>query len=241
MRTWSDWNDTVPGFVELDLVGHEGGNSSGEFCFTLDITDIATGWTETRSVKNKAQKWVFQAIKDVTASFPFPILGIDSDNGSEFINWELFRWCEQNKLTFTRSRSGNKNDGAHVEQKNWHIVRQVVGYHRYDTAGGLELLNQIWALQTLLTNHFGPQQKLVSKTRNGAKMTKTYDIPKTPFQRVLDDSGTVHKPAKTRLIRENEPLNPAAIQRQIQALTAQLQTLATSKKGRTAIRSSHAS
>ena len=133
MRAWADWNDALPGFVEIDLVGHEGGNSSGEFCFTLDITDIATGWTETRSVKNKAQKWVFQAIKDVTASFPFPILGIDSDNGSEFINWELFRWCEQNELTFTRSRSGNKNDGAHVEQKNWHIVRQVVGYHRYDT------------------------------------------------------------------------------------------------------------
>jgi hypothetical protein len=231
MRTWAEWNDAVPGFVEIDLVGHEGGNSSGEFCFTLDITDIATGWTETRSVKNKAQKWVFQAIKDVTASFPFPILGIDSDNGSEFINWELFRWCEQNELTFTRSRSGNKNDGAHVEQKNWHIVRQVVGYHRYDTAAELELLNQIWALQRLLTNHFGPQQKLVSKTRNGAKMTKTYDTPKTPFQRVLDDSGTVHKPAKTRLIRENEPLNPAAIQRQIQALTAQLLTLTTSKKG----------
>jgi hypothetical protein len=240
MRTWADWNDAVPGFVEIDLVGHEGGNSSGEFCFTLDITDIATGWTETRSVKNKAQKWVFQAIKDVTSSFPFPILGIDSDNGSEFINWELFRWCEQNKLTFTRSRSGNKNDGAHVEQKNWHIVRQVVGYHRYDTAGELELLNKIWALQRLLTNHFGPQQKLVSKTRNGAKMTKKYDAPKTPFQRVLADTGTVRKPAKTRLIRENEPLNPAAIQRQIQALTAQLLTLTTSKKGPAAKPSSRA-
>lgn len=231
MRTWADWNDAKPGFVEIDLVGHEGGNSSGEFCFTLDITDIATGWTETRSVKNKAQKWVFAAIKDVTASFPFPILGIDSDNGSEFINWELLRWCEQNKLTFTRSRSGNKNDGAHVEQKNWHIVRQVVGYHRYDTTAELELLNQIWALQRLLTNHFGPQQKLVSKTRNGAKMTKKYDTPRTPFQRVLADTDTVRKPVKARLVRENELLNPAAIQRQVQALTAQLLTLTTSKKG----------
>src|SRR5660397_167341 len=152
MRTWSEWNDAVPGFVEIDLVGHEGGNSSGEFCFTLDITDIATGWTETRSVRNKAQKWVFEAIQDATTAFPFPILGIDSDNGSEFINWELFRWCEQQKLTFTRSRPGNKNDGAHVEQKNWHIVRQLVGYHRYDTPGELDLLNQIWALQRLLTN-----------------------------------------------------------------------------------------
>ncbi|SMX99000.1 Integrase core domain-containing protein [Brevibacterium sp. Mu109] len=170
MRTWAEWDDAVPGFVEIDLVGHEGGNAQGEFCFTLDITDIATGWTETRSVKNKAQKWVFAAIKDATAAFPFPIRGIDSDNGSEFINWELFRWCEQEKLTFTRSRSGNKNDGAHVEQKNWHIVRQTVGYHRYDTPAELELLGRIWALQRLLTNHFAPQQKLVAKERHGAKI-----------------------------------------------------------------------
>jgi hypothetical protein len=231
VRTWAEWDDAVPGFVEIDLVGHEGGNNQGEFCFTLDITDIATGWTETRSVRNKAQKWVFAAIKDATAAFPFPILGIDSDNGSEFINWELFRWCEQEKLTFTRSRSGNKNDGAHVEQKNWHIVRQTVGYHRYDTPGELELLNRIWALQRLLTNHFGPQQKLLTKTRTGAKITKTYDAPATPYQRVLADTGTVSKATKASLKRENRPLNPAAIQRQIQALCTDLLTLATTKQG----------
>jgi hypothetical protein len=231
VRTWAEWDDAVPGFVEIDLVGHEGGNNQGEFCFTLDITDIATGWTETRSVRNKAQKWVFAAIKDATAAFPFPILGIDSDNGSEFINWELFRWCEQEKLTFTRSRSGNKNDGAHVEQKNWHVVRQTVGYHRYDTPGELDLLNRIWALQRLLTNHFAPQQKLVAKTRTGAKITKTYDAPATPYQRVLADTGTVAKATKARLKRENRPLNPAAIQRQIQALCTELLTLTTAKQG----------
>ena len=231
VRTWAEWDDAVPGFVEIDLVGHEGGNNQGEFCFTLDITDIATGWTETRSVRNKAQKWVFAAIKDATAAFPFPILGIDSDNGSEFINWELFRWCEQEKLTFTRSRSGNKNDGAHVEQKNWHIVRQTVGYHRYDTPGELELLNRIWALQRLLTNHFAPQQKLVSKVRTGAKVTKAYDAPATPFQRVLADTGTVTKATKALLKRENRPLNPAAIQRQIQALCTELLALTTAKQG----------
>jgi hypothetical protein len=231
VRTWAEWDDAVPGFVEIDLVGHEGGNNQGEFCFTLDITDIATGWTVTRSVRNKAQKWVFAAIKDATAAFPFPILGIDSDNGSEFINWELFRWCEQEKLAFTRSRSGNKNDGAHVEQKNWHIVRQTVGYHRYDTPGELELLNRIWALQRLLTNHFGPQQKLLTKTRTGAKITKTYDAPATPYQRVLADTGTVSKATEASLKRENRPLNPAAIQRQIQALCTDLLTLATTKQG----------
>jgi len=126
---------------------------------------------------------------------------------------------------------GDKNDGAHVEQKNWHIVRQAVGYHRYDTASELELLNQIWALQSLRTNHFGPKQKLTSKTRNGAKMTKKYDAPKTPFQRVLADTKTVRNAVKTPLARENKPSNPAAIQRQIQAPTTRLLTLTTSKKG----------
>ena len=118
MRTWAEGDDARLGFVKIDLVGHEGGNCRGEFYFSLDTTDIATGWTETRSVRNKAQKWVFAAVKDATASFPFPVLGIDYDNGSEFINCDLFRWCEAENLTFTRSRSGNKNDGAHVEQKN---------------------------------------------------------------------------------------------------------------------------
>lgn len=231
MRTWAEWDDAVPGFVEIDLVGHEGGNSRGEFCFTLTITDISTGWTETRSVRNKAQKWVFAAIKEATAAFPFPILGIDSDNGSEFINWGLLRWCEQEQLTFTRSRSGNKNDGAHVEQKNWHVVRQTVGYHRYDTAAELELLNRIWALQGQLTNHFGPQQKLVQKIRTGAKISKKYDRPATPYQRVLADEGTVRKGVKAKLNRENKPLNPAAIQRQVQALCSELLTLTTVKQG----------
>jgi len=180
MRTWAEWNDAKPGFVEIDLVGHEGGTARGEFCFTLTMTDIATGWTETRSVKNKAQKWVFAAIRDLTARFPFPVLGIDSDNGSEFINWELLRWCEQQELTFTRSRPGNKNDGAHVEQKNWHVVRQTVGYHRYDTAAELELLNRIWDLQRLLTNHFAPQTKLVSKERSGVRIVKKHDALPPP-------------------------------------------------------------
>lgn len=165
-------------------------------------------------------------------SVSIPDLGIDSDNGSEFINWELLTWCEQEKLTFTRSRSGNKNDGAHVEQKNWHIVRQTVGYHRYDTASELELLNRIWALQRLLTNHFLPQQKLIGKVRTGAKISKT-TTPQTPFQRVLADKGTVARDVKARLKRQNKPLNPAAIQRQVQALCAELLTLTTAKHSAT--------
>jgi hypothetical protein len=133
IRTWAQWDDAVPGFVEIDLVGHEGGNALGEHAYTLTVTDIATGWTENRSVPNKARKWVIAALEDIGGIMPFPIIGLDSDNGTEFINYNPLHWCEQRKTTFTRSRSGNSNDGAHVEQKNWAVVRTVVGYHRYDT------------------------------------------------------------------------------------------------------------
>jgi len=230
IRTWAEWDDAVPGFVEIDLVGHEGGNTSGEHSYTLTVTDIATGWTENRSVRNKAEKWVFEALMQIRAAFPFPIIGIDSDNGSEFINWHLLRWCEQHQITFTRSRSGNSNDGAHVEQKNWAVVRTVVGYHRYDTAAELLLLNEIWSLQSLMTNYFCPQQKLISKIRNGAKVTKKYDKATTPHRRA-DRHEVVAVEDKNILADTYRDLNPAAIQRQIQALTEQLLAITTGKTG----------
>ena len=115
IRTWADWDEQAPGFVEIDLVGHEGGDARGEFAQTITVTDVFTGWTETKAVRNKAQKWVFAALVELRGGFPFPIRGIDSDNGSEFINDHLLRYCEQEKITFTRSRAGNKNDGCHVE------------------------------------------------------------------------------------------------------------------------------
>ena len=157
VRTWADWDDAVPGFVEIDLVAHDGGNAAGEHAWTLTATDIATGWTKNRSVHNKARQWVLAALDDIARVLPFPILGVDSDNGSEFINHHLLTWCEKRQITFTRSRPGNKNDGCHVEQKNWAIVRIVVGYHRYDTTAELLLLNRIWALQSQLTNYFYPR------------------------------------------------------------------------------------
>jgi len=228
IRTWAHWDDAVPGFVEIDLVGHEGGNAVGEHAYTLTVTDIATGWTENRSVPTKARKWVIAALGEIALAMPFPIIGIDSDNGSEFINYHLLHWCEQRKITFTRSRAGNSNDGAHVEQKNWAVVRQVVGYHRYDTAAELVLLNKIWVLQSQITNYFLPQQKLVSKVRDGAKVTKKYDRPTTPHRRA-DRHEAVTAEDKTILMDVLTDLNPAAIQRQIQALTAELLTLTTSK------------
>jgi hypothetical protein len=230
VHTWADWNDARPGFVEIDLVSHDGGNAAGQFAFTLTVTDIATGWTENRSVPSKAAKCVLAALNDIAYKMPFPILGVDSDNGSEFINVYLLQWCKRHQITFTRARPGNKNDGCHVEQKNWAVVRTVVGYHRYDTASELLLLNEIWQLQSKLTNYFYPQQKLISKVRHGAKVAKKHDTAATPFHRAIDHPAmTVDRIAA--LARIHGLINPAATQRQIQALTAQLLTITTSKAG----------
>ena len=228
IRTWADWNEDVPGFVEIDLVGHEGGNSSGEFCFTLTVTDIATGWTINRSVKNKAAVWVFEAIKHVIAQFPFPILGIDSDNGSEFINAHLLAFCVDNKITFTRSRSGNKNDGAHVEQKNWTHVRELVGYLRFDTEAELGVLNRIWELDRIYTNYLLAQQKLVFKQRHGAKVTKKYDRASTPFARTSARTG-ISDACRSEMEKTMDSIRPGELYRQIQDLTAQLERLALTK------------
>jgi hypothetical protein len=179
-------------------------------------------------VRNKARKWVIAALEEISLIMPFPLLGVDSDNGSEFINHHLLTWCEDRKITFTRSRPGNSNDGAHVEQKNWAVVRTVVGYHRYDTAAELLLLNKIWKLQSNITNFFLPQQKLISKVRDGAKITKKYDVPTTPHRRA-ERHVAVSTEDKTIMNDTLSELNPAAIQRQIQALTAELLTLTTSK------------
>jgi hypothetical protein len=228
MRTWAEHDENTPGFVEIDLVGHEGGNAAGRFCFTLTVTDIATGWTENRTVIGKAQAQVFAALTDVVEHLPFPVKGIDSDNGSEFINEQLLHYCQGNQLKFTRSRSGHSNDGAHVEQKNWTTVRQLVGYLRYDTEAERLLLNQIWVLQALIGNHFYPQQKLIFKVRDGAKVTKKYDPAQTPYARTAAHPDVETAP-RNRLETDHVSFNPAAVQRQIQQLCAQLLTMATSK------------
>jgi transposase InsO family protein len=218
----------VPGFVEIDLVGHEGGNSTGEFCFTLTVTDVFTGWTINRSVKNKAAIWVFEAIEYAIHQFPFPILGIDSDNGSEFINHHLYDYCVAHKITFTRSRAGNKNDGAHVEQKNWTHVRELVGYLRFDTDKELSVLNEIWALDMGYTNYLLAQQKLVFKQRTGSKVTKRHDRAMTPLARTLAYKETAEAD-RDRLNEAMGAIAPGELYRQIAALTRQLENLALSK------------
>lgn len=228
IRTWSEWDENEPGFVEIDLVGHEGGNNFGEFCFTLTMTDVATGWTVNRSVVNKAAIHVVEAIKAASARFPFPILGIDSDNGSEFINAHLFDYCTAEKITFTRGRPGNKNDGSHVEQKNWTHVRSLVGYLRYDTPAELAVLNQIWDLDHGFTNLICAQQKLISRERIGAKIIKRHDAAQTPHQRALA-AGVLTPAKKASLTRARNAIRPGHLQRQIDALATQLERLALAK------------
>ena len=230
IRTWSEWDDVVPGFVEIDLVGHEGGNSFGEFCFTLTMTDIATGWTVNRSVANKSAIRVAQAIDHACGAFPFPIKGIDSDNGSEFINAHFFEWCNARKITFTRSRPGNKNDGCHVEQKNWTHVRELVGYLRFDTEAELDVLNRIWTIDRGYTNLLLTQQKLLESTRVGAKVIKRHDKAASPYQRLV--AADVLSPGqKAALTRARNALSPGQVQREIDRLCTQLERLALSKTG----------
>ena len=228
IRTFSDWDDLRPGFIEIDLVSHEGGNARGDYAYTLDATDVCTAWTETEAVRNRAERWVFAGLERVKERFPFDIIGIDSDNGSEFINNHLFRYCVENKITFTRSRSYRKNDNCFVEQKNYSVVRRAVGYRRYDTPSELEALNDLYAVLRLYTNYFQPSMKLIKKTRVGSKVRKKYDEAKTPYRRVLD-SATVPEETQEELKRVYATLNPVKLGREISRLQDRIDALARTK------------
>jgi hypothetical protein len=217
IRTYQEWNEKIPGFLEIDLVAHDGGSAFGDFIQSLDVTDIASGWTETRAVRNKAQRWVMQALHAISNELPFPILGIDSDNGGEFINNHLLRFCNDRKISFTRSRPYRKNDSCYIEQKNYTIVRKTVGYYRYDNDLQLTLINEIYSHLRLYSNFFQPVMKLVSKSRIGSKVRKTYDQPQTPFQRLLLHP-TVHSDVKEKLSALFGTLNPADLKRTIARL-----------------------
>lgn len=187
VRTWADWTEDRPGFCEIDLVDHSGGQITRghEHAWTLCFTDVKSGWTECVAVRNKAQVHVFAAIQRARERLPFPLLGLDSDTGSEFINNQLYRYCLKEKITFTRGRAGRKNDNAYVEQKNWSVVRRAVGYWRYDSPGQLELLDLLYARLHLYVNFFLPVVKLQEKLRFGSKVKRIYDDPQTPYARLL--------------------------------------------------------
>lgn len=228
IRTFAEWDEGKPGFVEIDLVAHDGGMAIGDYAQSLDMTDICTGWTETIAVPNKAQVWVFEAIEKARGRLPFPLLGIDSDNGSEFINHELWRYCIKEGISFTRSRPYRKNDNCYVEQKNYSMVRRKVGYQRFDTPAEGLLLNQLYDQLRLFTNFFEPTMRLKSKERLGSRVRKYYDVPRTPYQRVLD-SPEVEEVNKKALQRQYQQLNPAALHRELRKLQKQLFAMAAAK------------
>jgi len=230
IRTFADWDEKVPGFFEVDLVSHDGGATKGDFNQSLNFTDIATGWEEMVAVKNKAQVWVFAGIKRIEGRLPFSILGIDSDNGAEFINAHLIHYCKEHEITFTRSRPYRKNDSCFVEQKNWSVIRRAVGYGRYDTDKELSILNELYSHLRLYVNFFQPVRKLIKKERIGSKVIKRYDEAKTPYRRVLA-SPDIKEDIKVKLREKYAMLNPAELKRKINKLQNRLLKLNVLKQG----------
>ena len=221
VRTFTEWDEERPGFMEIDLVAHCGNTTEGQFLNTLTCTDISTGWTDVTAVLHRSQEAVSEAIHRMRQRLPFPLLGIDSDNGSEFINDLLYRYCLNEKITFTRSRPYQKNDQAHVEQKNWSVVRHTVGYDRWQTEQELALLESIYDDLRFYINFFQPSCKLIAKERIGNRTRKRYDPAKPPYQRILERKD-ISFPAKARLMNLYLHLNPAQLRRQIDQKTAQL-------------------
>ena len=179
------WQVTTPGFAEIDLVSHSGNSAHGEFVYSLNLTDIHTTWVETRAVLGKGQTGIRQALDEMRRVLPFPLRGIDSDNGSEFINFQLYEYCQEHGIQFTRGRPYKKDDNAHIEQKNWTHVRKLLGYVRYDSPRALQAINALYRRELrLFQNLFLPSVKLVRKQRVGSRIRRRYDHPQTPFERV---------------------------------------------------------
>jgi len=186
IRTFFDWDERKPGFFELDTVAHDGGSSSGEYCFTLDVTDVYSGWVELRALLNRAHRWVKEEIEGIRKTLPYPMKGIDSDNGGEFINHQLWSWCNDHLIDFTRGRPYRKNDNCFVEQKNDLAVRRTVGYYRFDTQQEFSALQEVYRHLCPLLNFYYPSVRIVEKTRIGARVKKVYDEPKPPYLRLLE-------------------------------------------------------
>ena len=202
------WDVKMPGFTEIDLVSHSGNSAAGDYCYSLNVTDIHTGWTETRAVLGKSQEGVRAALEAVRQALPFPLRGIDSDNGSEFINAHLWGYCQARAIQFTRGRPYKKDDNAHIEQKNWTHVRRLLGYLRYDTEAARDALDDLYRGELrLFQNLFLPSVKLARKERIGSRLRRHYEAPQTPFQRVV--ASSVADPERlAELQRRRETLDP---------------------------------
>jgi hypothetical protein len=222
VRTYAEWDDARPGFLEVDLVAHCGEYGGGEFLWTLTMTDASTQWTECAPLSNRSQEATVAAIDLVRKRLPFAVLGIDSDNGSEFINAHLHRYCERHGITFTRARPYKKNDQCRVEQKNGHVVRRNVGYRRLETAEELAALRRLYRALRHWQNYFQPSMKLVSKHRDGARVTRRYDAARTPYQRLID-AHVLPRDDEDQLREYYEQLDPVVLLQQIDDATADLE------------------
>jgi hypothetical protein len=221
IRTFAEWTEDQPGFLEIDCVAHCGEDPSGQFLYTLTCTDICTGWTELLALPRRSQEAVCSAIETMRPELPFALLGIDSDNGGEFINDLLYRYCLNEHITFTRSRPYQKNDQAHVEQKNWSVVRHLIGYDRLESNEQLALLESIYQDWRLYVNFFQPVLKLSAKEWIGNKLIRKYDTARTPYQRVLE-RPQVSLARKAHLLNIYLSLNPAELRRRIDQNVLQL-------------------
>lgn len=221
VRTFDDWSDLTPGFFETDLVAFCGDSVRGEYVNGLNLTDVATGWVCLEAVMGKGQYRVHQAIDRIHQRLFFPMKGIDPDNGTEFINWLMKRYCEIHHIIFTRIRPNRKNDNCYVEQKNYTVLRRFLGYARFDTNEQLVIIKEIVTLVELYVNFFQPVMKLKTKQRIGSRVKKTYDIAKTPYQRVLE-SRILTEENKTNIQALYQTLNPMDLKRKINKLTDKL-------------------
>jgi hypothetical protein len=219
VHKYGDWRDDVPGFLEADLVAHCGPHVGGKFINTLTATDVATGWTELLAIQSITG--TLNALKRLPTLFPFPVRGLDTDNGREFINFQTLKWCRKQNLQFTRGREGEKDDQAHVEEKNGSIVRRFVGYDRYEGRRSCRLLNELYSACRLYVNFFQPSMKLIEKERDGAKVKKRYAPAATPFQRLLS-SKILTDERQEELNSEYESLDPVALLERIEKLQEKL-------------------
>ncbi len=225
IRTFAEWDDAGAGFLEIDLVAHCGTSTEGFYLCTLCAVDVATAWVELEAVWGKGQQRVGGAVHYVRERLPVPLLGLDSDNGSEFINQGLYDYCQRHAITFTRSRAYKKNDSAHVEQKNGAIVRTLIGYDRYTSKAAYAQLARVYRLVRLHVNFFQPVQKLLTKTRQGARVHRVYDRAQTPYQR-LCATGALPATKRQELETLYQSLNPLQLRRQIEGELERLWALA---------------
>ena len=221
MISFRELSAAAPGQVEVDLVSHDGGKATGDHCYTLTVTDRCTGWTEIVPVPSRAQVYVFEALTTVLSHLPFPVQLLHSDNGSEFINDELRRFCEAHGIRFSRSRPYHKNDNCYVENKNWTLVRRCLGYHRFDTEGQLADLRQLETLLAQRANVLQPSMALLEKVRTGSRIQKRYHAPLTPLHRLLQ-APEVSDQAKARLLQQLKDVDPISLQRDINILQSRL-------------------